>query len=75
MQCNVREARNLAQIPGTGSRSLWILTTYTTCSDRIPDWLTNADGQEWENVVWQEVRDKLEQIEPGCLSWVSSASG
>ncbi|KAI9148326.1 Short chain dehydrogenase FGM9 [Paramyrothecium foliicola] len=38
--------------------------------DRIPDWVTDENGKDWQKKVWDQLFNELERIQPGCLTWV-----
>jgi hypothetical protein len=38
----------------------------------IPDWVLNESGQKIQKRVWREVSERLEVIEPRCVTRVVS---
>ena len=33
-----------------------------------PDWVVNEDGQQLQRKVWEELVERLEKVQPGCVS-------
>jgi hypothetical protein len=40
----------------------------------VPDWLSNAEGQQLQEDVWKELVRLLERVQPGCISHLSQFS-
>jgi NAD(P)-dependent dehydrogenase (short-subunit alcohol dehydrogenase family) len=34
----------------------------------VPDWVSNAEGQRLQKNIWEELVDRLEKVQPGCIS-------
>lgn len=41
-----------------------MLTSY---SERVPHWITDAEGQKNQRRFWDDVAEELERIESGCV--------
>jgi hypothetical protein len=40
------------------------------CSDKLPEWMTGAEGKLWQTKIWGELSKKFEAIQPGCLDFL-----
>lgn len=34
----------------------------------VPEWLSNDEGQSLQKAIWNELAEKLEKTQPGCIS-------
>ncbi|KAK6066328.1 short-chain dehydrogenase [Seiridium cupressi] len=37
----------------------------------VPDWVSNAEGKQLQQRIWKGLADKLEKVQPGCISQLS----
>ena len=37
----------------------------------VPDWVSNADGQDLQKGIWKELVARLEDVQPECVSQLS----
>ncbi|KAI9688842.1 MAG: hypothetical protein M1822_001199 [Bathelium mastoideum] len=37
----------------------------------VPDWVSNAEGQHLQRSIWEELVERLEKAQPGCISRLS----
>jgi hypothetical protein len=38
------------------------------CRHHVPDWVTDKKGQHTQEKIWEGVVQKLEQVQPACVS-------
>lgn len=38
----------------------------------VPDWVSNVEGQRLQKGIWKELATRLEGVQPGCISQLSS---
>ncbi|KAI1781517.1 hypothetical protein F4818DRAFT_399220 [Hypoxylon cercidicola] len=41
----------------------------------VPDWVSNAEGQQLQKDIWNELAAKLEEMQPGCILQLSQNYG
>ncbi|KAI9167854.1 Short chain dehydrogenase atnD [Paramyrothecium foliicola] len=44
-----------------------ILMNNEVAESKIPEWMSNEEGQSFQEQLWNEIAEKLETIQPGCL--------
>jgi hypothetical protein len=37
----------------------------------VPGWLSNTEGQKLQKDIWKELVERLEKVQPGCISQLS----
>ena len=37
----------------------------------VPGWVSNAEGQRLQKGIWNELVERLEDVQPGCISQLS----
>ncbi|CAG9973288.1 unnamed protein product [Clonostachys byssicola] len=36
--------------------------------DSVPDWIKSGEGPTWQTAIWEQLAQRLEEIQPGCVT-------